>query len=156
MPGLTLIKTDNTGNMKISSSGQILFSGTTVYRWDGSSFNSYATVPLSGVGYFNGDTKLVVAWSTVAVIDLNSGLVINTIAPDNSFPSFSYDPVSDLIGRITYDGTNERCILYSTTSPDPIKTFVVANTISYNQSDILVNNSIVCSFGFIAPLSSFP
>ena len=161
MSDFTLIKS-SVGRQTFSPSGKFLLSNDKLLEWNGSSFVEKGSLDLTNLyyGIFKGDDKLILVYmNKIKVVDINTLVVVNEITKGDFYSeTVVYDPISDLIGRfepIGY-GDSGTYFLYALNSPTPIKTFHIGNTeISRSVYDIILNNNLLCSNGYLVPLSFF-
>ncbi len=161
MSDFTIIKS-SAGPQTLSPSGKFLLSNDKVLEWNGSSFIEKGSLDVTNLyyGIFKGDEKLILVYmNKIKVVDMNTMIVENEITKGDFYSqTVVYDPISDLIGRFEPIGYGDTGIyfLYALNSPTPIKTFEIGYTeISRSVYDIILNNNLLCSNGYLVPLSFF-
>jgi hypothetical protein len=102
----------------------------------------------------------ILSFATLPHLVRQAGLHLeNTISNASSYSqTIVYDPVYDLIGRFEQIGYGETgtYYLYKPDNPNVVKTFTIGqNAVSYSIYHVLLNGHLLCSTGFIAPLSYF-
>jgi len=152
-------QTTNTQRVRISASGNhLLFEGN-VYQWDGTQYTLKGPAA-SGNGYFRDDTQLMLmSKAQIVIFDLASMLPVSAIPYSDNFASFCYDRESDLMGSFEEPSDARTYTTYSLYSPlegKKIKSFQVGGPqVHYSQYIVLLNNHLICSTGYILPLSHY-
>jgi hypothetical protein len=163
MPESSILKSWANPRIKVSPSGKLLFSENQLFEWDGISFRPKGTLgTLDGLFYvlFQGDEKvIIVLYNSIKVLNVSTMQIENTILK-NDFNSQTvvYDSYSRLVGRFEPTESNQSgtYYLYDLNVSSPIRTFEIGfNDISYGIYHTLINNNLICSNGYILPLSFF-
>jgi hypothetical protein len=162
MPENTIVKSSTNQRIALSPSGKYILMGSELFEWDGTELVLQGTIDVDGFyfGIFKGDEKLILVYvDAIKVVDIETMAIENTISNASSYSqTIVYDPVYDLIGRFEQIGYGETgtYYLYKPDNPNVVKTFTIGqNAVSYSIYHVLLNGHLLCSTGFIAPLSYF-